>query len=231
MDILSILENRLCYLCGSPDDGRSGLCFECRDHVIRSSIKKGTLCPRCSQPLLSKDPQFCPFCHSVPGVTQLHSISYFNSYMKELLTLFKSGKMPCLRFFFASLIYEYLKKEGLLDVVLIPVPPRRGKIRDLGWDQVDLLCKTLKRSYGVRTERILERTDRIQQKTLSFEEREEHMKKILRYKDSSAEIEGYESVLLFDDIFTSGATISAAAELLRKKYKGELSALVLCSVI
>ncbi|RDG30625.1 ComF family protein [Oceanispirochaeta sp. M1] len=228
---MSILENRSCYLCGSPDDGRSGLCFECQDHIKHSSLKKGTLCPRCSQPLLSNDPQFCPFCHSVPGVEQLHSISYFNSYMKELLTLFKSGKMPCLRFFFASLIYEYLKKEGLLDAVLVPVPPRRGKFRDQGWDQVDLLCKTLKRSYRIRIERILERTDRIQQKTLSFEEREQHMKKILRYKDSTVKLEGFRAVILFDDIFTSGATISAAAELLGKKYTGELSALVLCSVI
>jgi ComF family protein len=231
MNILSMLENRNCYICGRRDDGRSGLCQECQDLIIRSSMKKGGLCPTCSQPLLSVDSRFCPFCSAVPMVERIHSISYFNSYMKEIITLFKSGQTPGFRFFFADLIYHYMDVYDLLDAVIVPVPPRKGKIRDQGWDQVELLCKTLHRTYGVQISRVLKRIDRVQQKTLSFEERELHMKSILRYTAAEGTLDNARAVVLFDDIFTSGATISAAAELLRINYKGELTALVLCSVI
>lgn len=231
MDLLSMLENRNCYICGRRDDGRSGFCQECQDLIIHSSLKKGELCPNCSQPLLSLDIRSCPFCSAVPIVERIYSISYFDSYIKEILTLFKSGHAPGFRFFFADLIYNYMEEYDLLDAVIVPVPPRKGKIRDQGWDQVELLCKTLHRKYGLEIRRVLKRIDRVQQKTLGFEERELHMKSILCYAASERALDKARAVVLFDDIFTSGATISAAAGLLRNKYKGELSALVLCSVI
>lgn len=231
MDILSILENRTCYICGREDDGHSGLCQPCQNHIIHSSKKKGTLCHGCSQPLMSENSLHCPFCSTLPLLEEVHSISYFNSYMKELVTLFKSGQMPCFRFFFASLIYNYLEEHDLLNIVLVPVPPRKGKIRKQGWDQVDLLCKTLHRTYGIKIRHVLKRMDRIQQKTLNFEDRELHMKSILRYTSAKGNLDNIQKVIILDDIFTSGATISAAAELLKNNFEGELSALVLCSVI
>lgn len=231
MDVLSLLENRNCYICGKRDDGRSGFCQKCQYLIIQSSMKKGELCPSCSQPLLSVDSRLCPFCAAIPMVERIYSISYYNSYIKEFLTLFKSGQNPGFRFFFADLIHQYLEVNDLLEAVIVPVPPRKGKIRDQGWDQVELLCKTLYRIYGIKISRVLKRIDRVQQKTLSFEEREQHMKSILRYTAAEGALDNTRNVILFDDIFTSGATISAALELLRQNFDGELSALVLCSVI
>lgn len=231
MDIFSLMENSRCYFCGCSDAGRSGLCHDCGNKVIESSRKKGVLCPECSQPLLSSDLKQCPFCHNLALKNRIYSISYFNSQMKELLILYKSGQMPALRFFFASLIYDYLRERSLLDICIVPVPPRKGKIRSQGWDQVDLLCRTLRRVYGLDTERVLERMDHLQQKTLNFDERKKHMNHVLRFRAGPGKIRNYKSILLLDDILTSGATISAAEEIIRQEYDGNLSSLVICSVL
>lgn len=231
MDILSQLENRRCYLCGAADDGRSGLCPDCQKAVIHSSQKKGLLCPGCSQPQLMGEPESCPFCKSYSGMEHIYSISYFSSYMKELLTLYKSGQRPGFRYFFGSLVYDYLREKELLNVCIVPIPPRRGKMRSQGWDQVDLLCRTLSSEYGLTILRILEREDQVQQKTLNFEERKKHMKNVLRLNRGRTQLCRYEKILLIDDILTSGATISAARELLTQDFRGELLSLVLCSVL
>lgn len=193
--------------------------------------KGGTLCARCSQPLVTARPDLCPFCMSVQSVDRLISLSYFNSTMKELLVLFKKGKHPGLRFFFAALLYDALKAEGLENSTIVPVPPRKGKLRRQGWDQVDLLCRTLSKHFGVHTARVLERRDRLQQKTLNHEERLKHMKGTLRFKRNRQLPGGVESVVILDDIYTSGATIQGAAHILKQHYKGKLTALVLCSVV
>ncbi|QEN07655.1 ComF family protein [Oceanispirochaeta crateris] len=151
--------------------------------------------------------------------------------MKEIISLYKSGKQLNFRFFLAEILQEALMSQGLLGIPLIPIPPRKGKIRKTGWDQIDLLCKTMKQQYKSLIIRCLTRSDKVQQKTLNFAEREVHMKNTLKIKKIRADFVEYPRFILLDDVYTSGATLSAAAEKLSEVYGGEILALVLSTVL
>ena len=66
---------------------------------------------------------------------------------------------------FAKLLCEVLRKTD--NRVIVPVPPRKGKIRKNGWDQIDELCSFLEKRYGFKVLKILERNTSKQQKKLS----------------------------------------------------------------
>jgi len=232
MSFWSLLENNRCFYCGDSEWDSSGICRSCRIRLRKLVMKKGALCPVCSQPVVSDDPKSCPFCTGLPaGVTRLFSVSYFNGIMKEIVTLYKSGKYPEFRFFLAEIIHGMLESEGLGDSLIIPVPPRKMKIHYTGWDQVDLLCRTLDRQYGKKICRCLERTDRLQQKTLNFHDRKNHMENSLILKKRISGDIYHSRVILLDDVCTSGATLGAATGLLSKINSSDLTALVLSSVI
>ena len=54
---------------------------------------------------------------------------------------------------------------------IVPVPPRPGKIKENGWDQVQELSEFLEFKYEYDVERIMERRTSVQQKTLDRNER------------------------------------------------------------
>ena len=65
--------------------------------------------------------------------------------------------------------------KGLI-LPVVPVPPRPGKIRQKGWDQIDELCFYLRNLYGIETLPFLRRLTRFQQKKLNRLHRLEQIK-------------------------------------------------------
>lgn len=107
--------------------------------------------------------------------------------------------------------------DDLLPVV--PVPPRPGKIKKKGWDQIDELCFYLKNIYGVKVYKVLERLSKKQQKKLSRDERLQLIKKGYVLKNNK-KIKSFlqnipEKIVLIDDVMTTGSTIEACAEALK----------------
>jgi predicted amidophosphoribosyltransferase len=150
--------------------------------------------------------------------------------------MWKSMKVRCLSDFFAELIGEALIELGVK--VVVPVPPRYGKIKEIGWDQVDELCNILEHRFGFKILRVLERKSVFQQKKLSRDERLESiseayalrpfkkLKKILKpFHDHFPS-----SVWLLDDVCTTGATLEACAMNLKKAGIEKVNAITLFGV-
>ena len=232
MSLWSLLKNENCFYCGSAHPGYPGICSSCGAALLKRISKKGVLCPVCSQPSLASGQASCPFCVHLPEkVESILSISYFNGYMKEMVTLYKSGRNREFRFFLSDLINRILDERGWGDALIVPVPPRRLKIHSTGWDQVDLLCRTLKGRHGKKICFCLERSDRLQQKSLNNRDRKSHMENTLHLKKRYIPTLAKASVVLLDDVCTSGATLGAAAEILFQQTGSPVPAVVLSSVI
>ena len=133
--------------------------------------------------------------------------------------------------FLGSLLYGELKKRAWENRVLVPIPPRRGKIRRQGWDQVGLLSGILKSRYGMTVVDCMKRTDKVQQKSLDYDKRLKHMEGCLELRKHCLLPAGTSEIIIIDDILTSGATMSAAAGLLQSELNLEVYGAVLCSVI
>ena len=229
-DFYGLLESRRCYFCGARAEDPSGLCPECLSGLKASVLKDGGLCPRCSRPLGGRS-TLCPFCSRIPDeLNALVSCGYFHGCLKELVSAFKKDS-PAYAFFFAEILYQRLRLRGWEGLPIVPVPPRKGKIRRQGWDQVRFLAGILKKNYGMKVFDCLRRIDRIQQKSLDYEQRLRHMKSSLILSKPGKIPDDAREIIVLDDIFTSGATIAAAAGLVREGRDVKIYGAVLCSVI
>jgi ComF family protein len=98
----------------------------------------------------------------------------------------------------------------------VPVPPRPGKLRKTGWDQVDHLAKLLEKDGGTVC-RCLRRIRSDTQKVLNREQRRINLRgKILvreNYGKGGKTIP--KTALVFDDVYTTGSTMDACAEALK----------------
>lgn len=93
------------------------------------------------------------------------------------------------------------------------VPQNRRKTRSRGYNHAELLAKELSKLLKIPCESLLIKTDDgEEQHLLSAAERRENVKKCYFSKD----IRGIGSVLLVDDIYTTGATTNHCSRLLRK---------------
>jgi predicted amidophosphoribosyltransferase len=98
------------------------------------------------------------------------------------------------------------------------VPPRPGKIRRTGWDQVERLAALLEEARpsgtpagGIPLSRCLKRLASQSQKELNREQRKKNLRgRILCTKKPPR------SVLLFDDLITTGSTLEACAAALKE---------------
>ncbi len=112
---------------------------------------------------------------------------------------------------------------GLFDVV-VPVPLHRARRRRRGFNQAELVARALSKKLEVPFSDKLEAVRRTRdQVKLSASERRENVRGAFRPRGT---IRG--RVLLVDDVFTTGATLSAGAGVLNSAGAGEVHALSFC---
>lgn len=99
--------------------------------------------------------------------------------------------------------------------VVVPIPLHRKKRRKRGYNQAELFAGRLARLCGLPMEaNLLVRVrNTTPQKELSDKERKNNLKNAFKIRKNMIK---YRKVLLIDDIYTTGATLDAAAEALRR---------------
>lgn len=168
-------------------------------------------CIKCGRPLISEH-EFCTTCRTTPFLNVIDRIIPlfpYTSLGQVLLTSWKIKGCRGLSLVFAQCYVAVLKYS---DVVVVPVPPRPGKIREKGWDQMEEISVFLEKEYKIKIARILERKESFQQKKLGRIERKLNLKgKITVLQDAIIP----ETVILIDDLMTTGSTLDACAEALK----------------
>lgn len=222
--VYSLIENgNTCIICGRKTFVIP-LCKKCIHNFFNVLLKvNSSRCEKCGKELIS-NVKYCSSCgedsilKSTDKVIPLFSYRLWN---KELLYLWKIKEERALSPLFAHFVYETMKL--INEKIIVPVPPRKGKIQKNGWDQIDELCKYLNYRYGYTVLNILERNTVQQQKKLNREKRLETIKSaysLVQNKEFIKQLnktEGKlpESVVLIDDVCTTGATVESCAEILK----------------
>ena len=104
---------------------------------------------------------------------------------------------------------------------MVPVPPRPGKIKEKGWDQVDELASILEKKSGILVRRdILLRKSGGQQKKLGRDQRLGAAGAVYALRGEPGDSTAFGAVIpkeavLLDDIVTTGATMEKCAWLLK----------------
>lgn len=192
-----------------------------------------------------RDIEICDKCFTkVPFVSRInYEVDYKRYYdkliclcrytgiVKECLIKFKFyEKASCYRTF-ARLICGKLKEESGWDkhdmIMSVPLHPRKQRIR--GYNQSQLITKVVSKETGIpESSRLLERTRETEsQSLLSKDRRHSNVKGAFNVKEPES-VKG-KSVILVDDIFTTGFTINECAKVLKGAGVESVTALVIAS--
>jgi len=190
---------------------RYGLCDKCR---TRTAAIQGQKCNLCGKPLISEI-DTCLSCRNDTAKTydRLWVIFPYTGIYRKLLHAYKFGKNLALACFLAEKVLEVIAvNPDLQDAVIVPVPPRPGKIKETGWDQVEYLVKQLiKQSEKSAVCRCLKRRRSKIQKKLDRKERLENMKGRVYLQESPPK-----TAVIIDDVITTGSTLEVCSEVLKK---------------
>ena len=210
---------RGCALCGkaliNADESFYGLCEDCREGLRE---EEGEKCDLCGRPLISEIGR-CISCRK--GGEQFYDrlvvvFPYTGKYQK-LISSYKFDGHLALGNYFAEIlaekIMEIVKEIPSSEVAIVPVPPRPGKIRKNGWDQVEYIVKKLKIILGqrVKIEKCLKRLNSKAQKQLNREARIKNLKGRILLRGKALK-----NSIVIDDVLTTGATMNVCAQALKE---------------
>jgi ComF family protein len=220
-----------CRLCSRPL-GRPGEKVVCRDCLGRLTPRRGPVCLCCGRFFEGAgEDHLCTRCLERPPDFSVHrSCGRYDGVLKDLILLFKYRKYSVLGRALAAYAGESLGADEALwqgADFLVPVPLHGKRKRERGFNQSEVLARELAGIKGVKVlEGCLVKTRNVPpQTTLESAGREKNVRGAYTVRGSS-KIEG-KTLVLVDDVFTTGSTLRECSRVLRQAGAAEVRALTL----
>lgn len=171
----------------------------------------------------------CTVCReSMVNFDTAYSFGSYEGPLRKLIHLFKYAKVESLASPLSRFVIQALPLDQNFDSVLA-MPMHWRKQWERGFNQAELLARPVAKRYGLKLSDNLRRKRYTRaQAGLSERERQENLKDSFRVRRPE-QIEG-KRLLLIDDVFTTGATLRAAAAALKVAGAARVSALTLARV-
>ncbi|MGI6221008.1 MAG: ComF family protein [Coriobacteriales bacterium] len=215
-----------CVGCDMPGEL---LCPDCRDAL--PLIDPAAACPRCGAP---HGFLICTECWTPEGLVE-YAFSRavcaleFEGVAAKMVVAFKDGGELRVANLIALLIHQALAAAGAEDLgALVPVPATPSALHRRGYDHVDLIARPLSELLGIGLRDVLVSRDVSDQRGLGRVQRDANMREAFSTRRDSEPLP--RRVLLVDDVFTTGATLDAAAGVLLEAGAEEVVAAAACRV-
>ena len=205
-----------CAVCRKSLDplNKSGICDFCAGQIRRNPKPHCKSCGRS----LSDIEDLCAECRTREFYFEhAYSVCLYEDALKELIRLFKYKGKIALASNLSGLMIDFLKEnsEILDDIDVITfVPLQSGRLRERGFNQSRILASNISKEFAIALFDTLEKTARTKhQNELSRIERLSNLDGAFKIRKGSPGLTGA-SVLLIDDVMTTGATLDECAKAL-----------------
>ena len=210
--VLEMIYPKTCCFCGKVSSRE--VCEECAKKIEYIEEPR---CKKCGKPIRYAEDEYCYDCqkkefhyeqgrniwiHKFPVSWSIYQFKYHN---RRIYGAFYAKEMYRL--------YGKILREWEIDTIIpIPLHPRRKKMR--GYNQAEVLARSLGKLAGIPVQsRAVKRTKYTRpQKQLNDKERKKNLRQAFCVNSRWKYVR---NVLLLDDIYTTGSTIDAVAEVLK----------------
>jgi competence protein ComFC len=220
MSLLDFLFPKRCVSCGKISS------YICPDCFVKIKTIDTPICPVCTKPAVyGLTHPSCKGRYALDGLSCLFS---YRGPIRKIIQKLKFNSLFDLVPDIAFLIKEEIEENELLykffindTPVVVPVPLHWFRERKRGFNQAALLAQTISQRWSLKfLEEFLVRDKYTKfQAKLKKEEREGNIKGVFRIKEkfpSNILVSQFPSVLLVDDIWTTGATMRECGRVLKR---------------
>jgi ComF family protein len=218
-----------CLECGKPLPARGaalGLCSGCRGRLKRLPEETCGICAR-PLPAYAPPPGFvCAACReSPPGFDRLLALWSYEPPLDKVVQALKFRRLDYLGSHMARALAGELSGELASVDAIVPVPLHWRRRLTRGYNQAERIARPLARALGLPLTRALSRSRATPpQSLLSRKERLANLRRAFRVRHP--ERLQARHLLLVDDVATTGATLDAAATVLKGAGAATVTALV-----
>lgn len=212
--VLQVLYPRRCPVC---DDivGQQGekICLECMQKL---KLLTPPWCMCCGKKVPEGE-EYCPECRGSSHFFERGRALYEYGTAAEAIYRFKYAGRREYADFFGEQAAEYLGDfiRNVCPDGLVPIPLHKRRKAVRGYNQAELFARALGERVGIPVypEMLVRVRNTVPQKKLNPEERQNNLKKAFNMGRNDVKLK---SIIVIDDIYTTGATIDEAARALKE---------------
>ena len=202
-----------CGGCGAIVEQVHSFCADCWKQL--EFLGNGG-CLTCGLPLQATDAEMCAACLAKPPrIERTRAAVVYDDISRSLVLRLKYGRKEALARTMARYMAPLIASE-LVEGVLVPVPLHRTRLWQRGFNQSVLLARELSRATGLGLEpwalRRVKRTPPLKGMTLL--QRRRTVAGVFKVREQ-ADLKG-RTVVLVDDVLTTGSTANACARALKR---------------
>ena len=223
--ILDLVFPRRCPICDKPVKPYGGLiCRECAG--VPQPVGECTCC-KCGKPVEPEE-EYCSDCRKKKHIYYRGAAAFRYRSVSGSLYRFKyEGRREYADYYgreMARTLDRFTEETGAAHMpqVLVPVPCSAQRIRKRGYNQAAVLAEKMSEIVHIPVDPVvLKRSkDTKALRTMSASERQNNLKRAFHAYGNSVRLK---SIMLIDDIYTTGATVDACAQALLEAGAKEVS--------
>ena len=208
--ILTIVYPQVCVICGrSVEQRRFGVACEPCWKETRIFTDEERICLKCGAP----DQERCGRCEEL-AFTAARAVGMYEGALRESVLLLK--RQPYVPREVETLLRDVVKREPLsrsTRVIPVPLHPKRLKTR--GFNQASIIGQTVSKALKLPLDEVsLVRVSTTEKYRAGMDTKGRRDTVAGAFRVAHPRLVAGESILLVDDVFTTGATISACGEAL-----------------
>lgn len=212
--VLDLLFPKKCPVCDNiVGFGKGDICVQC---LQKLKFINSPFCMKCGKPLEEED-EYCFDCRRRKHLFRRGIAVFEYRSIASSIYRFKYGRRQEYADFFGKCMSGRL--EGQLKrwkaEALVPVPIHPSRKRERGYNQAQLLAKEISAWTGIpmRCDLIARKKKTAPQKDLNDAERQNNLKRAFKMMKNDVKLN---TIVIIDDIYTTGSTIDAMAATLQE---------------
>lgn len=212
---LSLFFPRRCPVCDEPVQPWNALI--CQDCAQLPAYIEPPFCMKCGKHLNREEKEYCRDCAVRPHLFDRGRALFAYQSISASIARFKYAGRQEYAAFYADCMAKRLGSfiRECKAQAFIPVPLHKSRLRRRGYNQAEVLARELSLLTGipVLADWIVRVKKTVPMKDLSAQERQNNLKRAFNIRQNDVKLS---TVIIIDDIYTTGSTIDAMSRELKK---------------